>query len=120
MNYGRAIKIVRTAYGLSQSVLAERLSIGASQLSLIEANKRQPSLRVLQEISAALEVPPHLLTLLASKPEDLDENVDPKYAGELARALLRLLVTVGEQRTLPMKESNIRAVPSPSKRKRSA
>ena len=50
MNYGRAIKIVRTAYGLTQSALAERLSIGTSQLSLIEAGKRQPSVRVLHEI----------------------------------------------------------------------
>jgi transcriptional regulator with XRE-family HTH domain len=104
MNYGRAIRIVRTAYGLTQSELAERLSIGASQLSLIEAGKRQPSVRVLQEISAALEVPLHLLTLLASNPEDLDESADPKQAAELARALLRVLVGVGEQRTLPMKK----------------
>lgn len=104
MKYGKAIKIVRTAYGLSQSALAERLSIGPSQLSLIEANKRQPSLRVLHEVAAALDVPPHLITLLASTPEDLDEKADPKHVAELARALLKVLVTVGEQRTLPMKE----------------
>lgn len=103
MKYGKAIKIVRTAYGLSQSALAERLSIGASQLSLIEANKRQPSLRVLHEVAASLDVPPHLLALLASAPEDLDEKADPKHVAELARALLRVLITVGDQRTLPMK-----------------
>ena len=102
MNYGRAIKIVRTAYGLTQSALATRLSIGTSQLSLIEAGKRQPSVRVLHEIALALGVPMHLLTLLASRPEDLTDNVDPKQVSELASALLHLLVRVGEQKTLPL------------------
>jgi transcriptional regulator with XRE-family HTH domain len=120
MKYGRAIKIVRAAYGLSQSALAERLSIGPSQLSLIEANKRQPSVRVLHEVSAALDVPPHLLTLLASTPEDLDENSDPKHVTEVARALLRLLVTVGEQRTLPMKKDQTRPRLAEGKKKRPA
>jgi transcriptional regulator with XRE-family HTH domain len=72
-------------------------------LSLIETNQREPTVRVLREVSAALDVPPHLLMLLASNPEDLDENADPKYVAELARALLKLLVNVGEQRTLPVK-----------------
>ncbi len=36
MNYGKAVKIVRAAQGLTQSELANRLSIGASHLSLIE------------------------------------------------------------------------------------
>lgn len=115
MNYGRAIKIVRTAYGLTQSALAQRLSIGTSQLSLIEAGKRQPSVRVLQEIAQAMGVPMHLLTLLASRPEDLADPVDPKQVAELAGALLRLLVRVGEQGTLPLdgrKERKKRERPS--------
>lgn len=115
MNFGRAIRILRTAYGLSQTALAQRTSIGTSQLSAIESNERQPSLRVIQEICAALGVPQHLLTLLASTPEEL-EATDPKYVAELARALLRLLVNVGEQRTLPMPTRKTRA----AKRKRTA
>jgi transcriptional regulator with XRE-family HTH domain len=103
MNYGKAVKIVRAAQGLTQSELANRLSIGASHLSLIEAGKRQPSLKVLDEISAALDVPPHLLTLLASDPEEIEKRVDPKQIGELARSLLGLLVSSGEQPTLPMR-----------------
>jgi transcriptional regulator with XRE-family HTH domain len=101
MKYGRAIKLVRTASGLSQSALAARLSIGPSQLSLIEANKRQPSVAVLAEASAALGVPPHLLTLLASDPGELKEDADPKYVAELARALLGVL-TNARQQGLPL------------------
>ena len=55
MNYGRAIRIARTAFGLTQGELAARVSVGASHLSLIESGKRQPSLKVLNEIAAALE-----------------------------------------------------------------
>src|SRR3954447_12321108 len=103
MDYGKAIRVVRTAYGLTQAELAERLSIGTSQLSLIESGKRQPSLRVLDEVSVALRVPPHLLTLLASEPKDLDRAADQKEIADLATALLRLLISAGEQRLLPLK-----------------
>jgi transcriptional regulator with XRE-family HTH domain len=101
MNYGRAIKIVRTASGLSQAELAERLTIGASQLSLIEAGKRQPSLKVIHEISDALKVPPHLITLLASGSKNLKEGVDAKDVEDLANALLRVMILAGEHTTLP-------------------
>lgn len=96
MHYGKAIKIVRAAHGLKQRELAERLSIGPSQLSLIEAGKRQPSIGVLDEIASALQVPPHLLTVLASEPNDIDKRIDPKHMADLAKSLLELLVASGE------------------------
>ena len=103
MDYGRAIRIVRTAHDLTQAELADRLSIGSSQLSLIEAGRRQPSLNVLEEVSNALGVPAHLLTLLASELEDIDDKRDSPEIAELAKALLKLLVSAGRQPTLPMK-----------------
>jgi transcriptional regulator with XRE-family HTH domain len=102
MDYGKAIRVVRTAYGLTQADLAQRLSVGASQLSLIEAGKRQPSLQVLDDVSVALGVPPHLLTLLASEPSDIDDPKNAAEVAELAKSLLRLLVSAGHQPTLPM------------------
>ena len=103
MNYGLAIRIVRTARGLTKAQLAQRLSIGASYLSLIEAEKREPSLKVLEEISTALHVPPHLLALLASDPGDLDDPKNAERIAELARSLVRLLVS-GNQPLLPMEK----------------
>jgi transcriptional regulator with XRE-family HTH domain len=102
MTYGPAIRIVRTARGLTKAQLAKRLSIGASYLSLIEAEKRQPSLKVLEEISGALQVPPHLLALLASDPGDLDDPGNAERIGELARSLVRLLVSGRDQPLLPL------------------
>lgn len=102
MDYGRAIRIVRTAYGLSKGDLARRLSIGASHLSLIERGKRQPSVAVLAELSTELRIPPHLLALLASEPGDIDDPRNAEQVAELARSLVRLLVAAGEQPVLPM------------------
>ena len=97
MNYGKAIRIFRAAHGLTQSELAERLSVGKSHLSLIESARRAPSLKVLSEVSMVLGVSPHLLTLLASEPDDLRPLRREGETGELATALLNLLITAGQQ-----------------------
>jgi len=105
MNFGRAIRIIRTAHGLTKAQLARELSIGASHLSLIERGKRTPSVDVLDEISQVLRVPPHLLALLASEPGDLDDPKNAEQVAELARSLVRVLVTAGEQPTLPLRKT---------------
>jgi transcriptional regulator with XRE-family HTH domain len=104
MNYGRAIKIVRTAHGLTLAQLADRVSVGSSYLSLIEAGKRKPSLDVLQEISSALGVPLHLLTLLASDPSEFDSEENAARVADVAKTLVRLLAASGEQPFLPLKK----------------
>ena len=114
MHYGRAIRIARTAFGLTQGELAERVSVGASHLSLIESGKRQPSLKVLNEISAALQVPIHLLTLLASGPSELENPQNAAQVAEVAKRLLQLLASSAEQPSLPIVEH------SPAKKRRSA
>ncbi|MEQ1575879.1 MAG: hypothetical protein ABL993_16705 [Vicinamibacterales bacterium] len=45
----------------------------------------------------------HLLTLLASDPADLEDAKSAEEIGELARELLRVLVSGGVQPSLPMK-----------------
>lgn len=100
-DYGRAFRIVRAALGLSQAELAERMPITASQLSLIEAGKRQPSVRVIDSLGQAGGVPTPLITLLASTQDELVSSQD---LGDLARTLLRVLVSVGgneKQKSLP-------------------
>lgn len=66
-NVGGAISYVRDAMGLSQSQLAEKLSIGKPALSMIENNKRTPTLRTLCEIASALgDIPIHALFMKAN------------------------------------------------------
>ena len=105
MHYGKAIRIVRTAFGLSKAELADRLSIGASHLSLIESGKRNPSLEVIDEIASVLRVPPHLLALLASDPGDLEDPRNAEQISNMASTLVRLLVSADQQRTLPIEKS---------------
>jgi transcriptional regulator with XRE-family HTH domain len=95
-NYGKAFRIIRAAFGLRQSELADRMLISASQLSLIEAGKRQPSLRVMNALAQAVGVPPTLVTLLASSEQEVQTRSDQDIS-DLARALLRLLVSAKEE-----------------------
>lgn len=87
MNFSRALRLCRAAFGLSQAEFAKRLAISPSYLSLIEAGKRRAPQDVLMKLSDELKVPPHLVLLLASPPTDVRETSHD----ELAKALLALL-----------------------------
>jgi transcriptional regulator with XRE-family HTH domain len=95
-DYAKAFRIVRAAFGLQQSELAARMSISASQLSLIEAGKRQPSLRVVNALADAVGIPTAMVSLLATPPKEIGSKEDHEIS-DLARALLRLLVSAQEQ-----------------------
>lgn len=98
-DFAKAFRVIRAAYGLQQAELAERMNISASQLSLIEKGKRQPSLRVIGNLGSVTGVPTPLITLLASDPDE----VATQDISDLAKALLRLLVSASsdQQRALP-------------------
>ena len=102
-DYAKAFRIVRAAFNMRQADLAQRLDITPSQLSLIEAGKRSPSLRVVNALARAVGMPAALVTLLASSPEEVASD-SGNDVSELSRALLRLLVAAKEepQRVLPM------------------
>jgi transcriptional regulator with XRE-family HTH domain len=104
-DYAKAFRIIRAAFGLKQAELAARMPITASQLSLIEAGKRVPSLRVVEGLAAAVGVPTALVSLLASSAEDVESKANADTA-HLAQALLRLLVSAkaDPQRSLEFRE----------------
>jgi transcriptional regulator with XRE-family HTH domain len=79
--------------------MAERLGISSSSLSLIEAGKRKPSMKVVDKLATVVNVPSALIVLLASDEADVhDENIVA-----LAGALLKLLAAAGDkQRPLPL------------------
>ncbi len=90
-DYAKAFRVIRAAFGLQQTELASRMEISGSQLSLIEAGKRQPSVGVVDKLARAVGVPAVLVSLLASAADDVESRSD-KDISDLARALLRLLV----------------------------
>lgn len=65
LTLGSAVRELRHSAGLSQRELAELVGIQHTYLSHIEANRREPTLRVLRQIAAALRLPPSLLISVA-------------------------------------------------------
>ncbi len=63
LRLGRRIRVLRLARGWSQEALARRATIHRVYLGDVERGARNPSLRHLAAIAAALGVPVHLLLL---------------------------------------------------------
>jgi transcriptional regulator with XRE-family HTH domain len=84
---GNAIKLIRTARGISQRDLAPKLNISANYLSLVEGDKRDPSLAVLKRLSLELKVPLAMLFMLQG---EVLPGVPAKDMDELKDVILRL------------------------------
>ena len=89
-DYARAFRIVRAAFGLKQFELAARMSISVSQLSLIEARKRNATTAVIAALAKATKVPVELVKLLAASREEVGEKSNREIA-EASLVLLKLL-----------------------------
>ena len=61
MKVGSVIQEIRRKKNISQGDLAIKLNISQTYLSQIEGDKKTPSMEVLQDISAALEIPVYYL-----------------------------------------------------------
>jgi len=92
MNYGKAIRVTRALADISQRELAKVLDTDPSYISLLEANKREPSREVLERIAEALNLPLHLLILLATDENDTG-STQAKRLSDIAEALANLLFT---------------------------
>lgn len=91
MNYGRAIRIARTARGLSQKELADELGVVPSYVSLLESGGRSPSTRTLESLAHALSIPMHLLMLIAAGKSEL-RGLTGAQAQSIASELLELVL----------------------------
>lgn len=63
MNTGQIIRLIRTADGLAQGALAERLNVSRTYLCQVENGRKQPSLSFLKNFSQQFSVPLPLLFL---------------------------------------------------------
>ncbi len=90
MNYGKAIRVVRAARGISQKDLAHRCDLDPSYVSLLETGARRPSMTTLELLAQKLAVPLYLLMLLGSERKDL-RNVSQEQATMIGSHLLELL-----------------------------
>jgi transcriptional regulator with XRE-family HTH domain len=57
-NLGSNLREARTRLELTQEQVAERSGVHATEVSRIEAGKRDPKVTTLERLAAAVEVPP--------------------------------------------------------------
>jgi transcriptional regulator with XRE-family HTH domain len=85
---GKTIRRLRVDREISQQDLAQCAGITSSFLSLVENDRRRPSLRILQKLAAALDVPEEVLLWDAVElPAGLPEK--DKRMCELAKIIVR-------------------------------
>lgn len=90
MDVGQAIRLCRTQLGASQGEVARQADCSVSYLSMLENNKRDPTLSTLTKIAQALQIPVGLLFFLVSDQDDL-EAIDEKTTGAAMRSALASL-----------------------------
>ncbi len=86
INYGVAIRRVRSELGIKQTEIARKTGLTASFLSLVENGKAMPSMSTLKDIATAMDVPYELLAWEAiDPPESL--NIEQKKTIFLAKSV---------------------------------
>jgi transcriptional regulator with XRE-family HTH domain len=98
MNVGQTIRMCRNQRGESQTHVAQKASCSVSYLSMLENNKRDPTLSTLTKIAQALHVPIGVLFFLAAEREDLGA-MDKKLASKLVQSALASLNGRGGAKT---------------------
>jgi transcriptional regulator with XRE-family HTH domain len=90
MNVGQAIRLCRTQRGASQGDIANRADCSVSYLSMLENNKRDPTLSTVTKIAKALHVPVGLLFVLAADRKELGA-IDRHIADQLMQSAMASL-----------------------------
>ena len=85
--------------GQTQAKLAEISGISVSHLCLLEKDKRDPSLSVVNSISDALGIPVSVLVFLASQYDEIKE-LNNKQVEELSRGIMGIMDGANRQESL--------------------
>lgn len=92
MNVGRAIHLCRTQLGASKNQVARHASSSVSYFSMLQSNKRDPTLSIITRIAQDLQLPVGVLFFLASEKSEFGQ-IDQRPAEELERSVLAVLAT---------------------------
>ena len=95
MDVGNAIRLCRKRRGVSQTDVAVRADCSVSYLSMLENNKRDPTLSMITKIAEALRVPVGALFVMASEEKELG-NIDSRLAGRLQRAAMSSILSAND------------------------
>jgi transcriptional regulator with XRE-family HTH domain len=90
MKIGKAIKLSRSSKGMTLNSLSEKTGLSPSYLSMLESEKRKPTLEALEKISNSLSLPLPLLVFLAAEEGEL-KGLDSSSVSRLSGTVLDLL-----------------------------
>lgn len=88
IDFGKGLRCIRQARGMSQTELAEKSDLSVSYVSLLERGKRDPVLSTITKIAEALEVSLVILFWLAEDESGLDSELE-RYMDHVFVGLLR-------------------------------
>jgi XRE family transcriptional regulator, fatty acid utilization regulator len=97
---GAAIRSLRASAGLNQRELADAVGISGSMLSLIESDKREPTIRFLRDVARVLGIPAAALLVAALTDEPDASQSLPTLETEKIRALADQLLSAAQQSIL--------------------
>jgi transcriptional regulator with XRE-family HTH domain len=95
MTLGESLKVIRARVGLRQGELANRVGISQSLLSLIENDRREPAVDLINRLCSVMGVPPQLVFLMTSTPTEGNERFKP-LLDKLSLLMLDILQEVRE------------------------
>jgi transcriptional regulator with XRE-family HTH domain len=90
MEIGTTIKILRTKAGLQQKALAGRTGFSQNYLSLVENNKREPSISFIRSVASALNVPIEFFLWNEFQPPNSIPNEEKAIVDEIRKLFLEL------------------------------
>lgn len=90
MKVGKGIRLLRTAKGLTQKQLAQEAGCSSNYLSLVERGDRNPSIGMVERLSAKLGVPADAVFALSVSPSAAHTPEDQMMIQRLKRVLLLL------------------------------
>jgi len=95
MTLGNAIKLIRTACGVKQIELARSMKTSPNYISLVEKDKREPSISFLTRLAQELEVPVSMFFMCRELKGSPNATAELR---ELADTLIRIQTTIPVRR----------------------
>ena len=92
MMVGKTIRVLRVARDLSQGELARAVKVSPGYLSLVESDKREPSLSFLKKLASYFKIPVGFLLLEDGNVRTFDPN-QRRLLHEIRHSLLDYLVS---------------------------
>lgn len=74
MTFGSTLKQLRKKKGINQELLAKRIGVTQTYLSLLESGRKTPSINLLNSLSDELEIPASVLGYLSLNKENINND----------------------------------------------